>query len=278
MHDVPVDLQTQFFKKDAATANKYGIDTMNIIVGGVSAGAITAMNVGYVSDTTTNIAPWLKTIVKAQGGIEGNSGNPGYTSNVKGVVSMSGGLYQKEWITKSSIPFVAYHGTADVTLPYGYGVNTYKFYTEGDKTCSDYAKTLGVPAVLLTVPGGGHTDIYDINGKFASYLSQWNVVATTFLKQLVCGEKINVQTPTEDIANAVKIGVYPNPSQDFINLEIQNIGNTTSNYSAEIFDVSGSILKKYSFNNASIQINRSDFGRGLFFVKVTDNTGGSTVQ
>ncbi len=268
----------RFFKKDAATANKYGIDTMNIVVGGVSAGAITAMNVGYLSDTTTNIAPWLKTIVKAQGGIEGNSGNPGYTSNVKGVVSMSGGLYQKEWINKNSVPFAAYHGTADDVVPYGYGVNVYKFYTQGDKTCSDYAKTLGISAILLTVPGGGHTDIYDINGKFASYLSQWNVVATTFLKQLVCGEKINVQTPNEDIANAVKIGVYPNPSQDFINLEIQNIGNTTSNYSAEIFDVSGSILKKYSFNNASIQINKSDFGRGLFFVKVKDNTGGSTVQ
>ena len=267
----------RYFKRDAATSNLYGIDTTNIIVGGVSAGAITAMNVGYLSDTTTNIPAWLKAIIKTQGGVEGGSGNPGYTSNVKGVVSMSGGLYQKEWINKNSPPFVAYHGTADSVVPYGYGINVYKFYTQGDKTCSDYAKSIGVPSVLLTVPGGGHVDIYDNTGKFTSYLAQWNVVATTFLKQLVCGEKINVSTPTEDIATDFKVGVFPNPSQDFINLEIQ--GKEISNYSAEVVDLSGRIMKKYTgINNTSIQINKSDIGHGLFFVKVTDNSGNSTTQ
>ena len=283
---IPVIIQAQqdmraavrYFKKDAATVNKYGIDTMNIIVGGISAGAITAMNVGYLRDTTTNIPAWLQAIIKAQGGIEGNNGNVGYTSSVKGVISMSGGLYKKEWINKNSPPFAAYHGTADVVVPFARNLNVYNFFTDGDKVCADYAATLGVPSVLLNVPGGGHTDIYDTNGKFASYFAQWNIIAPTFLKQLVCGEKITGTTPTEEITAAFKFNLYPNPSQDFINLEIQNAGNTTSNYSAEIFDVSGSILKKYSFNNASIQINRSDFGRGLFFVKVTDNTGGSTVQ
>ncbi len=283
---VPVIIQAQqdmraavrFFKKDAATVNKYAIDTTNIIVAGYSAGAITAMNVGYLSDTTSTIPTWLQGTIKAQGGVEGNSGNAGYTSTVKGVMSMSGGLYKKEWMNRKNAPaLVAYHGTADVVLPYARGTNIYNFFTDGDKTCTDFATTLGIPAVLLTVPGGGHTDIYDAAGAFKTYLAQWKVVAPTFLKQLVCGEKINLSLPTEDIIADFKIGLFPNPSQDFINLEIQ--GKEISNYSAEVVDLSGRIMKKYTgINNTSIQINKSDIGHGLFFVKVTDNSGNSTTQ
>ena len=270
----------RFFKKDAATANIYSIDTNNIIVGGLSAGAVTAMNVGYISDTTTNIPSWLAKVIAGQGGVEGNSGNPGYSSKVKGVMSMSGGLYRKEFMNKNSVPFVAYHGTADATVPYAAGfTGIYTLSMDGDKACADYALTLNVPAVILSVPGGGHSDIYDPNGKFAANLAKWNVVAPTFLKQLVCGEKINLSTPVEEVGVDFKIVVSPNPSQDLINFDIQNTGVSSQNYVAEVFDVSGKFLKKYILTNAvSLQINKNEVGTGLFFVRITDNSGGSLIK
>ncbi len=270
----------RFFKKDAATLNNYGIDTNNIIVGGLSAGAITAMNVGYISDTTSNIPAWLQKVITAQGGVEGKSGNPGYTSKVKGVISMSGGLYRKEFMNKNSVPFVAYHGTADATVPYASGfTGIYSLSMDGDKACVDYARTLNVPAEIVSVPGGGHSDIYDPAGKFAASLATWNTVEQTFLKQLVCGEKISLTTPVQEVGVDFKIILSPNPSQDFINLEIQNSGINSSNYVADVFDVSGKFLKKYTqIQPSNLQINKNDVGTGLFFVRVTDNSGGSLVK
>ena len=43
-----------------------------------------------------------------------------------------------------------------------------------------------------------------------------------FLKQLVCGEIISVKTPTSDIAADFKVSFAPNPSEDFLNLIVEN--------------------------------------------------------
>lgn len=60
----------RYFKRDAATANLYKIDTTKIMIGGYSAGAITALQTAYADNATENPA----TIVAYQnnGGFEGN--------------------------------------------------------------------------------------------------------------------------------------------------------------------------------------------------------------
>ena len=183
----------RYFRKDATLTNTYRIDTANIIVGGLSAGAITAMHVAEM-DSTDNIPTWLRNIVKTEGGFEGNSGNPGFSSSVKGAISLSGGLYQKEYIDKDDVPFIAYHGTNDVVVPFGYGLNVYRFYTDGDSACAAYARTLGIKSNLVTVKGGGHNDIYNPTGPYAANLADFLNKASLFLKQLVCGESITAPT------------------------------------------------------------------------------------
>ena len=59
----------RFLRKNATT---YGVDTERIAIGGTSAGAITALNVGANAEDP------------------GTSGNPGFSSAVKGAVSLSG--------------------------------------------------------------------------------------------------------------------------------------------------------------------------------------------
>ena len=263
----------RYFKKNASLANAYRVDTANIILGGVSAGAITAMHTAEM-DSTDNIPTWLRNIVKTEGGFEGNAGNPGFSSAVKGALSLSGGLYQKEYLDKDDVPFMAYHGTNDVVVPFGYGLNVYRFYTDGDSSCNAYARSLGIKSNLVTVKGGGHTDIYDPTGPYAANLADFLSRASLFLKQLVCGESITA--PTQDMGNqAVKI--YPNPSDEMMTLSFdKNNSNVTFNragqegYRITVYDVIGRQVfdsgKQYS---DSFNLNKKDFGKGLFIARIT---------
>jgi len=80
-------------------ATKYRIDTNRIIVGGVSAGAITALHTAYEEN-------------------EGNSGNPGYSSEVAACISISGALVDDKIMESQEPPFIAFHGYIDIRVPY----------------------------------------------------------------------------------------------------------------------------------------------------------------
>jgi para-nitrobenzyl esterase len=268
IHDMKAAIR--FFRKDAAAGNTFKIDTNNIIVGGLSAGAITAMHVAHL-DSTDVIAPWLRTIVGKEGGFEGNSGNAGFSSSVKGAISLSGGLYQKEYIDANDVPFIAYHGTTDVVVPFGYGLNVYGFYTDGDSSCNTYARSLGIRSSLITVKGGGHTDIYDITGKYGAQYVDFLVKSSIFTKQLVCGETLTL--PTQDIDNQA-IKVFPNPSGDVMTLSFDknmlSSNDISEGYRLTVMDALGRQVfdsgKQYS---ETFDLNKSAFGRGFFIARVT---------
>lgn len=266
----------RFFRKDAQNGNKYRIDTSNILVAGFSAGAITAMHTAQL-DSTDTMSDWIRNIIKNEGGFEGNSGNSGYSSSVKAALSFSGGLYQKEFIDKNDVPFMAYHGTADDVVPNGRGLNVYRFYTDGDSACNAYARSLGIRSSLVTVPGGGHSDIYDFNGKYAANLTDFLTKATLFLKQVVCEETITL--PTQEIENqAFKLS--PNPSSDEIILTIDSEMSqsalksiyTERGYRISVFDAMGrQVFSAFNVSNESFILKKSDIGKGLFFVNINWN-------
>ena len=100
--------------------NPWGIDPNRILMGGSSAGAFIALHSAYldfneVPDIIDLSDPGLG------GGIEGNSGNLGYSSEVLSVFSMSGAIGNKEWIESGDVPIVSTHGTEDNTVPYEEG-------------------------------------------------------------------------------------------------------------------------------------------------------------
>ena len=97
-----------------------------IAIGGTSAGAITALNVGYNPDDP------------------GTSGNPGHSSAVKGAVSLSGAKILGN-AGAGDAPSLLFHGTADGLVPYQWAVNTV-----------DEAHGANLSAFLTTWEGGGH--------------------------------------------------------------------------------------------------------------------------
>jgi para-nitrobenzyl esterase len=264
MHDMKAAIR--FLRKDAATTNTYRIDPDNIISGGISSGGITAMLVAHL-DSTDVIADFYRTKVVEEGGYEGNSGNPGYPSTVKAAINMCGGLYRKEIIDKNDPPFVNYHGTADATVPYAFGPNVYGFYNDGGATCFAQAKTLGVPSLLYTVKGGGHTDIY--TAKYATEFATFQTATLLFLKQVVCGEPITTATlsPTTEI-DASKISIYPNPSFDIVSVDLTK--NTEGGQTdISVLDLTGRVVfQQKNVQNNIVVLRKNQIGEGLFFVKI----------
>lgn len=109
-----------------ANADAYRIDVDRIAIGGTSAGAITALNVGY--DPTE----------------VGDSGNPGYSSNVAAAVSLSGARLLGA-PDAGDAPSLLFHGTADPLVPYAWATTTV-----------DGAHDNGLVSYLTTWDGAGH--------------------------------------------------------------------------------------------------------------------------
>lgn len=102
-----------------AHATDYGVDPDRIAIGGTSAGAITAANVGY-----------------------SNSENP--DAKVRAAVALSGAAVASV-VDSGDAPALFLHGTADGLVPYQWAVNTV-----------DAAHAAGLDAFLTTWPGDGH--------------------------------------------------------------------------------------------------------------------------
>ena len=121
-------------KEDAQAAVRYlranaaalKVDPNRIAIAGTSAGAITALNVGYGPEDV------------------GNSGNPGFPSTVKAAVALSGAAIATT-PNPGEAAALLFHGDADPLVPYQWAVNTV-----------NAANAAGLQVNLTTWPGEGH--------------------------------------------------------------------------------------------------------------------------
>ena len=120
------DAQTavRFLREQAAT---HRIDPNRIAIGGSSAGAITALNVGYSPENP------------------GPGDHQGFSSAVQAVQSLSGAQLASGPINAGDAPALLFHGTADSLVPYSWAQGTVQQATDA-----------GLLAVLVTWEGAGH--------------------------------------------------------------------------------------------------------------------------
>jgi acetyl esterase/lipase len=110
-----------------ANAATYRIDTSRIAMAGGSAGAVTSVLAAVHSEDP------------------GTSGNPGYPSNIRAAVSVSGGMPTNDLIDKGDSPTLFIHGTEDPVVPYAWAVqNAAAMYN------------LGIFTVLEPIEGARH--------------------------------------------------------------------------------------------------------------------------
>lgn len=117
----------RYFRANAA---EYRIDADRIAILGGSAGAVTALHVAYLREPE----------------YEGDSGNPGFSSNVTVCVDLWGGLYGNiKEIDQGEPPVLVIHGTEDEVVPYSEAENI-------SRRCGE----VGVYCSLYPLEGEGH--------------------------------------------------------------------------------------------------------------------------
>ncbi|MFN0176448.1 MAG: T9SS type A sorting domain-containing protein [Saprospiraceae bacterium] len=253
----------RYFREDAATANLFRADAANIFIGGYSAGAVTALHAGFL-DADDQIPSFLQTLVTANGGLEGISGtvsNKTYPSHSKAIVNMSGGLYRSFWVDSTESPLVSIHGTADATVPYTYGLAANIAFLEGSSLVHAHAETVGLWNNLLTVPGAGHTDLYD-QAQWQPFIDTFWVNATTLLESLACAMVGIDESPAE----FEQWAIYPNPtSGEGFNIQLPE---SESSADLQVLDLLGKIVFQQKNVVSQQFVHLNNLPKGIYLVQV----------
>ena len=139
----------RFFRR---YAEKYGIDTSQIFITGSSAGSKTALAIAYMDEVEIPIDVDQSKL----GSLEGESGNEGYSSKVKGVINNWGAMVDYKWIQKGDIPLFNVAGTLDKTVPFDSSFD-YHSFKYGPYILYQRCLSLGVPTGWKPFYGAGHT-------------------------------------------------------------------------------------------------------------------------
>lgn len=162
IHDMKACVR--YFYKDAQLTNTYKVDTSKVFIGGYSAGAITALHYAYANtkeDVEDMGGKELLQYVFMKGGLDGQSGNPGYSSRVHGVINIAGSLHSASLINVNEPPLVSVHGTADLTVPFESGLTGETLVqTEGSGLIHAHADKIGVKNKLIQLDGLDHSAFY----------------------------------------------------------------------------------------------------------------------
>jgi hypothetical protein len=265
----------RYFYKDALTTNTYRIDTNQIFIGGSSAGAFIALNYAYLKQDTLSRTgdDWAPAVYIALGGSEGASGNPGYSTKVKGVIDLCGAIADTVWLMPGDPILVGVHGTADKTVSCWYDSVYASTHPEsllfGGGDIKNRLSHIPFNSMIYLFQGADHVP-YILPIPFippaSTYMDSTVWIIRDFLYQNVVCDSTLV-SGVEDIANEIPVSVFPNPSDDLINISSHQNGDLT----AEIFSVEGRLLQKKVIAGGSIQtFSRQDLGAGAYLVQISD--------
>jgi para-nitrobenzyl esterase len=260
----------RFFYKSVQNGNPYRIDTNRLYIGGVSAGAVAAVHYAYLDDINEMPSYIDTTLAGTGGGIEGNSGNQGYSSRIHGVVNICGMIADTAWMSPNDEPIVSLHGTADAVVPYGSAMITVGgfypiFVVDGSHSIMLKANDLGLDNCMFTYVGADHTP--HING--GAYLDTTLNVVSNFMHHLVCNTPA-VCSPevsnTDAFANTA-VAVYPNPADESFTVEFSGLAPIEWNY--ELYDLTGRlVVQGKEENTAQHRFNRGNLTSGMYTLKV----------
>ena len=183
IHDLKAAVR--YFRMDDEIYNSYDIDAERIYAGGVSAGAIAAVNGAYLN-LESEIPPLVfDYVMNDVGGIEGESGNQEYDSSYSGIINLCGAVKEYTWIVEGDIPIVSAHGDQDTVVPYSDNLVTLfglDLQVYGSYIINETMNNLGNMSELLTYEGIGHTPFIS-----SSYYMDITIDFTkSFMHDLVC--------------------------------------------------------------------------------------------
>ncbi len=265
----------RYFYKDAQTTNTFRIDTNQIFIGGSSAGAFIALNYAYgKEDTLSRSEPdWARPALDSLGGPEGNSGNLGYASKVKGVIDLCGGIADTVWIMPGDPILVGVHGTADATVSCYFDSVYASTHPEsllfGGGDIKNRLGQMNLPHSLYLFQGADHVP-YILPIPFlppaSAYMDSTVWIVRDFLYQNVVCDSALI-SGVDDVVNEIPVSVFPNPSDEVINI----FSHYDNDLTADVFSVEGKLLaRKFVAAKSSQSILKQELGAGIYLVRISD--------
>jgi poly(3-hydroxybutyrate) depolymerase len=289
-----------FYKDRADGINTYRIDTNNIYVGGSSAGAITSLHLAYL-DRSCEINGYVPPANYASlGGIEGNSGNPCYSSKVNGVINLCGALAQYGWLEAGDLPLCSMHGTTDGTVKYNRGIvnpGVPLMYLDGSRMLHEQAQAVGVPSNFYTFRGAGHVPYLGGTATAMAYMDTTvRFVRDYLLERLGCtANPLQLPNAPSETANLYpftictgdsiidfcdgsglitvegtsSISVYPNPSSTNVTVEWPS-GQT---YCIRLTDVMGRTQFIHEGESGKFAWSVNNLSKGTYVLTFSGSNG-----
>jgi len=258
----------RYFYKDASLTNQWKIDTTSIFIGGSSAGAIASDYVAML-DSVNELATPFQAICLANGGISGNSGNSGYSTNAIAVASLAGAIDDLNYIKPGVPPTVFCQGTADGTIPYNCGEAltqyTFGLYPTirfcGSGEMSPAMDSLGILNSLMPFPGSGHVP-WDTNAVIENRMD--SAVAAFFYAvkctQAVCTGPSGLGTVAEP-----QLSVYPNPAN--LTLHI-GLAGTFDLAEVRLYDYLGCEVRQQFPSGKQSDIAVTGLASGIYLLRI----------
>lgn len=258
----------RYFYKSARNGNTFRIDTNQIYTGGISAGGVLGLHLAFLN-TKAEMAS-LTINADSLGGVEGNSGNAGYSWNVKGIISLCGALANVSWMNDDKqISLCNMHGTQDATVPYK--TDYFKFFgtnvalLQGGFSVDSAAQKQGIDTRLYTFLGADHVPFSGSTATQIKYMDTTSNYVAAYLYKHVTG--LIPTSVKKDMEREKNILIYPNPCSEQINFQFEN----TANRSIKIIDLSGKLMKEINCNRNTFQMDIRDLAKAMYFFEISEN-------
>ena len=274
----------RFFYKDAYTTNQYRIDTSQIFCGGTSAGAFIGVNKAYfklnLNDFSRPIPASLINSISELGGPDGNSGNPGYSSTIKGVIDLCGAVFDTLWIQPGDPILIGVHGTGDSTVPYYYdsleGLSDIKKNFFGGGNIIDRFHHLGLSDLtdsIYTFIGAPHAPFVlpvPLIPPASLYMDTTIKLLSNYMYRNVICDSAMV-TGIAYIPDDLSVSAFPNPSDGIMTV----ISHEPRDLMIEVMTLDGCLIEKVDFaaySTYSIRKNK-ELNSGMYLLNFYDAKG-----
>ena len=257
----------RFFRKNYSEGNTYRINPDYIFTGGVSAGAFTALHAAYI-DQESEIPAEVDPI--EFGGVEGNSGNPGFPSNTRAVVNLCGAIGDTSWINTGDVPNISMHGTLDATVPYGtdlisvFGIGL--LTVDGSASIAQRMSNLGIEHEFISWQDADHVPFVS-NANYQDSVYQFVV---PFLADFLGCDPTGISA----VESSLTLDLFPNPANGTLFYK-SNITLTE----ISLRDLAGRTLgqqKSPTLSSGSLDL--SDLPAGIYFFEATTSKGTKLIR
>ena len=271
----------RFLKSEHQT---YRIDTTVIFIVGNSAGAITAMQTAYASDSdrpqsSFGLPSGVGNDTADLGCLDCSGNHRERTVQVDGLVGLWGAVLDPAAIdTNDNSPALLIHGLDDQTVLPGIGP---AFNTAGQPilygsiAVDSLLRNAGIRSELHTYPSLGHNFYYNGTTFPNNYWDTLFPMGRDFFCSLnpYCLPAVNINRLA-----SVDMGLelWPNPLRNGQSLNLKHNSNQTLEMS--LIDVQGRIIKQERLFNQEWQSPLNDLSPGVYWIQLRDEQGGLQIK